>query len=187
MDYDENLWNQYTEENKDSTNPSDFIYHMALGLGAKKILEIGCNIGNNLTSFPNDFQIHGIDLNKNALQQCEKRMPNFTFKHSSTTSLPYDDSFFDLVFSRTVLIHIDEHDLEKTMQEMLRVSKKWIFNMEFFNEDENMINWKRGDNLLWYRNLAKRWEKFNVRTINSVQIPKELDPDNVTFTLIEKL
>lgn len=184
--YDEKIWDVYTQENESSTNPSSFIYHLAVALGARKILEVGCNIGNNLTSFPDGFEIHGIDLNDYAINKCKNRFKNFVFENAPATDIPYSDNFFDLVFTRTVFIHIPEQDLKQAMSEVFRVSKKWIFNLEFFKESEQMINWKRGDNLLWHRNMKKRWQEFNVNLISDVDIPLEIDPDKVRLTLVEK-
>jgi ubiquinone/menaquinone biosynthesis C-methylase UbiE len=188
MDYNNNLWNDYTDENvSPEENPSEFIYHISLGLGAKNILEAGCNRGNNLSAFPSNFDVHGFDLNEHAIEISKKKYPNFKFKIGSVTQIPYENNSFDLVFSRTVLIHIHEKMMDQVMNEMLRVTKKYIFNIEFFGENEEMIQWKRGDDLLWKRNMVKRWKKFPVRVISDVNIPKELDPNNVRFTLIEKL
>jgi len=50
-----------------------------------------------------------------------------------------------------------------------------------------MIDWKRGKDLLWYRNLKKRWKKFNVRIVSDLEIPLEIDPGKMRFTLIEKM
>ena len=45
MVYNTDLWDSYTEENKEKSQKelSKFIYHMSLGLNAKTILEGGCN------------------------------------------------------------------------------------------------------------------------------------------------
>ena len=156
MEYDEKIWNSYTDENDlDFQNPAKFIYHISLALGAKKILEVGCNVGHNLKEFTTDFEVHGIDLNSYALEKCKNRFNSFTFQKASLTDIPYPDSFFDLVFTRIVLIHVPPEQIQKAMSELLRVSKKWILNLEFYNESEDMIDWKRGKDLLWYRNMKK--------------------------------
>lgn len=74
MGYDTELWNKYTDDNKENIQNefSKFIYFLSLGIGAKKICEAGCNIGNNLSGFPENFEIYGIDMNKNALEKATK-------------------------------------------------------------------------------------------------------------------
>jgi len=188
MGYDTELWNKYTDDNKGNIQNefSKFIYFLSLGLGAKKICEAGCNIGNNLSSFPENFEIYGIDMNKNALEKAKKRYPNFSFKKTDLKQTGFPDSSFDLVFTRGVLIHIPTKDLDNVLKEFVRISKKWILNFEYFGEDGKMIKWKRGDDLLWYRNMKERWKNFDVNIINEIDIPKEIDPGKMKLTLVTK-
>jgi len=36
-----------------------------------------------------------------------------------------------------------------------------------------MIDWKRGKDLLWYRNMKERWKKFNVEILSDYEMPIE--------------
>ena len=188
MDYNFDLWNDYTDENKNSIQEelSKFIYHITLGIGAKNVLEAGCNVGNNLNGFPHSFNVNGIDMNEKALNIARKRYPTFHFDNGSILKMPYDDLQFDLVFTRGVLIHINQNEMPNVIQELFRVSKKWIINMEYFGEDEKMIDWKRGKELLWYRNMKKWWAEKNIEIISDVDLPGELDIGKTRFTLIRK-
>jgi SAM-dependent methyltransferase len=189
MSYDVNLWDRYTSDNETMLNDklSEFIYHVTLALGAKKVLEVGCNVGNNLRAFPSTFDITGIDLNEYALNKARKNLPTFNFKKGSILEIPFDDSTLDLVFTRGVLIHIRAENMKKAMSELFRVSKRWIFNVEYFGEGEKEINWKRGRDSLWYRNMQKRWSDFDVDIISDVDIPLEVDSANSRFTLVKKI
>jgi len=188
MGYDAELWNKYSDENKDNIQNefSKFIYFLSLGLGAKKICEAGCNIGNNLSSFPENLDVFGIDMNKKAIEKAKNQYPHFSFKQTDIKQTGFSDSSFDLVFTRGVLIHISTDELDSVMKELLRISKKWILNFEYFGEDGKMIKWKRGDDLLWYRNMKERWKNFDVKIINDVDIPKEIDPGKMKLTLVTK-
>ena len=188
MKYNSNIWDEYTKENEESFQESlsNFIFNASLVLGAKKILEAGCNIGNNLRSFPLDLEVFGLDMNKKALEIAKSKFPSFNFKQGSLTKIPFDDNYFDLVFTRGVLIHIHPDDVNNTMRELLRVSKKWIFNLEYFGEDNKMIKWKRGDEMLWYRDVEKRWKDLGVKVLSSIDIPEEIDSGKTRFTLAIK-
>jgi 2-polyprenyl-3-methyl-5-hydroxy-6-metoxy-1,4-benzoquinol methylase len=76
MDYDTKLWNEYTGDNVDNKHPeiSTFIYNICSALGAKKILEAGCNVGNNLISFPKKIDVHGVDVNSQAIEIAKKKI-----------------------------------------------------------------------------------------------------------------
>ena len=188
MNYDTELWNKYTDENKENIQNefSKFIYFLSIGLGAKKICEAGCNIGNNLSRFPENFDVFGIDMNKNAIDKAKNRYPNFSFKQTDIKQTDFLDSSFDLVFTRVVLIHIPSDELDKVLKELFRISKKWIINFEYFGEDGKMIKWKRGDELLWYRNMKERWQNFDISVISEIDIPEEIDPGKMRLTLVTK-
>jgi len=188
LGYNSELWNEYTEENEGLIQEDlcKFIYHVSLSLGAKKILEAGCNIGNNLNGFPTNLEIFGLDMNENALKKAISKYPSFKFKKGSLTKIPYPDNYFDVVFTRGVLIHINPSDIENATKELVRVTKKWIFNLEYFGEDNKMIKWKRGNDLLWYRDMEKRWNDLGLEIISSVDLPQELDIGKTKFTLVRK-
>jgi len=188
MDYDNDLWTQYTSdnENKQQDDLSKFIYFIASALGAKKICEVGCNVGNNLSSFTTNFDIHGVDMNKVALERARKTYPNFKFIQSDIKKTLFSDSNFDLVFTRGVLIHIPKKELDTVLNELLRITKKWIFNLEYYGIDGEMIKWKRGDDLLWYRNMGENWGKYEIDIISDVDMPIEIDSGKMRFTLIKK-
>lgn len=188
MGYNTDLWNSYTEENKEKSQEelSNFIYHVSLGLNAKTVLEGGCNVGNNLSKFPTSVNITGIDLNEKAIEIAKSKFSTFNFKVSSLQEIPFPDSSFDIVFTRGVLIHIPKEDMAQVVKELHRVSKKWIFNLEYFGEDGKMISWKRGEDLLWYRDMKVWWKNFDVEIISETDIPEELDFGKTRFTLVRK-
>ena len=155
-------------------------------MNAKKILEAGCNIGNNLGGFPANFDVSGLDLNEKAIKKASSNYPNFKFKTGSLLEIPFPDECFDLVFTRGVLIHIPQEEMNQVLNELLRVSNKWILNLEYYGEDGKMIKWKRGNDLLWYRDMKKRWSTKNVEIISDVEIPEEIDVGKTRLTLIRK-
>lgn len=188
MEYNSNLWDTYTDDNFSLQNQTlpDFIYNSSLILGAKKVCEVGCNVGNNLFGFPKNYDVTGIDLNEHALKQAQIKFPNFKFQNGSILDLPFDTDSFDLVFTRGVLIHIHPNNLKSAMNELFRVSKTWIFNLEYYGENNKMIDWKRGKDLLWYRDMESLWKQLPVELISNVDVPTELDNSNTRFTLVRK-
>lgn len=188
MKYDTKLWNKYTEDNEQAKQKelSKFLYFITLSLGAKKVCEAGCNVGNNISAFPKDFEVYGIDINEYALKKAQKQYPNFKFTKENLDQISYPDSFFDLVFTRGVLVHIPDKELDKVLLEFLRITKRWIINIEYFGKDGKMIKWKRGNNLLWYRNMKDRWKNFDVEIISDVDLPLEMDKGGTRFTLAKK-
>jgi len=184
MSYDVEFWDSYSDSNHnhDAKKISNFIYNMCLGLNATKVLEVGCNVGNNLQAFPKAFTVEGVDKNEHAIEIACFRYPHL-FSQGDIMKLSYPDNYCDVVFTRGLLIHIDPVDLHQAMRELLRVSKRWVFNLEYHSEDEQKVAYQVG---LWKRNMRWQWLQHAVDVITEADIPETIDKDNVRFTLVRK-
>lgn len=187
MEYDTNYWNKYTNENKSNDNEefAKFIRDLATSLRATNVLEVGCNIGNDLQGFPENFEVYGLDLNEHALDIAIQRFPSFKFKNGSITELPYGDSSIDFVFTHNVLNYIPEKEMDKAINELYRVSRKYILNCELFDENESPID--STDTSSWKRNVYKRWLSFKVKIISDVDMHEDIEPQKLRFTLVRKI
>ncbi len=59
---------------------SKFIRDLTFSLKAENILQVGCSTGNDLREFPENFDVHGIDLNDDALKKAQLKLGSFKFK-----------------------------------------------------------------------------------------------------------
>jgi len=186
MNYDTDFWNNYTQNNDAGKDEGfiKFIHDLATSLRAQSVLEIGCNTGNILGGFSDGFEVHGIDLNENALEIARKKFPTFKFQNASTTALPYDDSLIDFIFTFRVFNYIDESDMKKSLDEMFRVARKYIVNCELLVDDGEKI---RDSNNSWYRDMYKRWQDYKVRIVSNVEMHEDYDPEKGRFVLVKKL
>ena len=81
--YDGEFWTLYAKRNTlINTQLANFLKDLAISLRSKSILEVGCSSGNDLSSFLDDFQVFGVDLNDYALEKARKIYPNFDFSGS---------------------------------------------------------------------------------------------------------
>jgi len=187
MEYDINYWNKYTDKNESNYNEvfAKFIRDLATSLRAINVLEVGCNTGNDLQGFSENFEVHGLDMNERALDIAIQRFPSFKFKNGSITEMPYEDSSIDFVFTHNVLNYIPEKEMDKTINELYRVSRKYILNCELFDENESPID----DNEVssWNRNVCKRWVNFKVKIISDVDMHEDIESQKPRFTLIRKV
>lgn len=188
MKYDVNFWNKWTDQNESITSEElpKFIHDLVLSLGAQKVLEVGCNAGNNLLAFQKGFAVYGIDLSEYALKKARQKYPSFKFKKGSILDIPMNDSEIDFVFTRSVLNYIPDKDMEKAMSEMYRVSNKYILNLEKYGEDGKEIQSSK-QNSSWYRNMQKWWSEFEVKIVSHVDMHEEIDPSKTRFTLVKKM
>lgn len=95
------------------------------------VLDAGCGSGVwvlNLAYLPQVRKIIGIDISKNAVEECIKNTKakrvrqKVKFIKGSVTDLPFKKNFFDCILSIAVLEHI--LDIGKTFSEFNRVLKK---------------------------------------------------------------
>lgn len=187
MVYDTDYWNKYTDNNKskNSLEFAKFIHDLATSLRVNKILEVGCNIGNDLQGFTENFEVNGLDLNEHALDIAKKSFPLFKFKNGTITEIPYEDSSMDFVFTHNVLNYINETEMEKAINELYRVSRKYILNCELFDEYESEID--NSGIASWKRNVYKRWLNFKVKIISDVDMHEDIESQKPRFTLVRKI
>ena len=184
LDYDDEFWNEYADENESRNNEefTKFMTDLARSLHCTSILEIGCGTGIDLRKFDDSFEIHGVDLNEHALDLARKNIPKAKFYKESITKLPFENTSVDFVFTHKLLNYLDNETLDEGVSEMFRVAKRYIVNCELFGESEDLI-----DNEMRYRNMLKRWLNYKVKVVSNVNMHEEIEPEQVRFTLLRKL
>lgn len=179
-------WDQYAKDHLVWYNGemAKFIRDLAVSLRVQSVLEIGCSAGNDLKLFPDEMNVNGIDASNIAITLAKENLPKFSFKAGNITSIPFENDSIDLVFTRNLFNHLDDQDSKKAIDELFRVSKKYIFNIELFSEDEQKVS----DNpTTYYRNMKKYWMEHQVKIISNVDMHEEIDPKKSRFTLLRKM
>lgn len=186
MDYNTEFWNKYTKENQSKYNQefAKFIRDLATSLRSSSVLEVGCNIGNDLKEFLEGVEVHGLDLNDGALEIAKQKLPSFKFQKGSILEIPFEDSSIDFVFTHYLLNYIPEEEMDKAIKELFRVSKKYILTCELFDENESPLE---GEIQTWKRNVYKRWLNYQVKIISNVDMHEDIEPKKPRFTLVKKI
>lgn len=122
-----------------------------------RILEVGCNIGNQLLLLESmGFEhLHGVEIQSYAIDRARSRLKNAKVMESSAFDIPYPDGYFDLVFTSGVLIHIAPADLPLAVAEITRCSKSYIWGLEYFANEPTEVQYRGHDGLLWKMDYAK--------------------------------
>jgi pseudaminic acid biosynthesis-associated methylase len=130
------------------------------GLRITRILEVGCNVGHNLVAISKigKYQLVGLEPSEYAVLQGRSNN-NLSILQGNIFDIPFKDGYFDLVFTSGVLIHISLDDLPKAIDEMYRVSSKYLLVIEYYAEKETVIPYHGHNDMLWKRDFKKQFEE----------------------------
>jgi len=102
-------------------------------LNPSSILEVGCGYGRNLLLFNPNLQVTGIDFSKEMLKKgkylCRHRA-NIKLIEMDAKKMKFPDNGFDIVFTDTVLAHIPNKEIAKSIDEIKRVAAKFVIIKE---------------------------------------------------------
>ena len=146
-----------------------------------KILEVGSNIGNQLLclqemGFNN---LYGIELQGYAVELSKSRTKRINIIEGSAFDIPYKDSYFDLVFTSGVLIHINPSDIRMPVKEIYRCAKEYIWGFEYYGDKYTEILYRGHKDLLWKTDFAKLYcEQFSDLELVQEKRFKYIDNDN---------
>ena len=121
----------------------------------RSILEVGCNLGLNLRVLPRlfDAELSAIEPNPAAreilLQQ--KSLPPERLYAGFGDKIPVADGAVELAFTSGVLIHVAPEKLNATIDEIHRVSSKYVMCAEYFSPRAETLSY-RGQEGLLFRN-----------------------------------
>ena len=155
-----------------------------------KILEVGSNVGNQLLclqemGFNN---LYGIELQSYAVELSKSRTKHINIIEGSAFDIPYKDSYFDLVFTSGVLIHISPSDINMVVKEIYRCAKEYVWGFEYYADNYIEILYRDHKNLLWKTDFAKLYgEQCSDLELVKEKRFKYSDSDNVdTMYLFQK-
>lgn len=90
--------------------------------GVESILDLGCGDGRLTNQLYRHYpQVIGADISATALYYVKGEKV-----HTSSADLPFKDDSFDLVISTELIEHLPLPDFQKTIQEIKRISRRWI-------------------------------------------------------------
>jgi SAM-dependent methyltransferase len=101
---------------------------------AKKILEIGCGVGEVLFNFPRRYTICGLDIEKDYSEVCRKKIPKGKFFVSSMHNFKIGEKF-DVIFSADDALNFlkDFNQWKSTFKTVsIHLSKDGLFIFDVF-------------------------------------------------------
>ncbi|OGY92015.1 MAG: methyltransferase type 11 [Candidatus Komeilibacteria bacterium RIFCSPLOWO2_02_FULL_48_11] len=140
-----------------NTTRSEMNSYFLKDLVIASILEVGCNVGNQLRLLQQQgySNLTGIEIQSHAVKRARELTKGINIIEGSAFALPFKDSSFDLVFTTGVLIHISPNDIKAALAEIYRVSKKYIWGFEYFSDQYQSIEYRGHKDRLWKADFSK--------------------------------
>jgi spore coat polysaccharide biosynthesis protein SpsF len=129
----------------------------------QRILEVGCNVGANLrwiVDHVTPVETFGVDVNQEALGELRRRVPNVNAIAARGRELPFRDRWFDLSFTTGVLIHQPESTLPLVMNEIVRVSGRYVLCGEYFAAQTIEVPYRGHSGALFKRDYGRLYQEL---------------------------
>jgi pseudaminic acid biosynthesis-associated methylase len=181
----------YTERNDHDKPERALAWRRLLaGIEPRRVLEVGCNVGWNLTylSRIGVRELYGVEPQPDAVRVARDRGPEHGVLLGTAFDLPLRDGYCDLVFTSGVLIHIAPASLGAALDEMYRVSRRWIAAIEYDAPVEEEIAYRGQAGALWKRDHGAAWlaRHADLRLVRRLEFGADLGYDSCTAHLFEK-
>lgn len=160
------------------------------GIAVERALEVGCNVGWNLRYLKacGVGDVWGVEPQRYAIVRARSKTPELTMVPGTAFDLPFRDGWFDLSFTSGVLIHIGPADLGRALDELYRVTRRWLVVIEYDHPEEVEVAYRGKTHALWKRNhghvIAERFPQLTLR--RSAFLGEDAGYDDCTFHLFEK-
>jgi len=198
---------QYTDRNPTELEEWDALFRRLFGLTkaemneqfigglprSARILEVGCNVGLQLRGLQRAgfSNLYGVELQPYAVEKAKQTCSGINIVQGSGFDLPFRDSYFDVVCTSGVLIHIAPDDLPRFMGEMVRCTRRYIWGYEYFSEQLTSIPYRGNEGFLWKADYAALFQRHfpQLREVKKSLFPYvvEAEQGNVdSMYLLEK-
>lgn len=147
-----------------------------------RILEVGTNIGNQLFHLQSQgfTNLYGIEIQDRAINYAKHRTDNLNIIKGDALDIPFKDNYFDIVFTHGVLIHISPNNISKVLDEIFRVTKKYIWGLEYYAPTYTDLEYHGQKNLMWKTNFCKLYQdQFPTLKLIKEQKYKYLEDNNL--------
>ncbi len=164
-----------------------FVDYICQKYNFNSILDVGCSQGLTVQEYQKKGKIaYGIDVSEIAINK-SKELGIANCVTASVINIPFEDKKFDAVITCDVLEHLEKIDLKQAIDEIIRVTKKYLFikvaigpekNRSFTNLlNKKYIEYKNLQNLHLTIMPLEEWVKLfeSTNNIRLLEINKELN------------
>ena len=182
-----------SDESSIAANTSLFSEALRHSSPVASVLELGCNIGLNLSAIHSLFpraRLTGLEINPLAAATARTRLPQADI-HVGSLLEPALAGAWELVIIKGVLIHIAPDSLPQAYNAVYRHASKWIVICEYYNPAPVEIAYRGHEKRLFKRDFAgemlDQFADLRLRDYGFRYRRDSVAPaDDVTWFLLEK-
>ena len=132
------------------------------------LVEVGCGGGANLKNIVSRLpgkQIGGIDINPEAIELCNNTFKGGMFKVGSGEDIMLSDNSTDVVLSDMALIYVGPRKINKYINEIKRIGRKYALFCEFHSGswwNRLALRFNSGYNAYNYRKLLSKHGFYDI-------------------------
>ena len=149
--------------------------HKEINLKGKSVLDIGTGTGAWITALSkkDTTNLKGIDFSEKMLKQAIKNHPNINFEFANAESLSnIEDNSYDVVTASFVLHGVKMDKRENLLDEMKRISKKYVVLNDFIGKTPLFIRFLEFMEQSDYKNFKKNFcDELKIKFINVRKFP----------------
>jgi len=120
-------WNKYWKKDTKLRSCNLIVIDIIRKLKVNNIIEIGAGSGVDIVELHNsNFNVIYSDFSEIALKKFKNRHPYIKAVKCDVRNLHFANNSFDLVFSLGLLEHFNDEDRKKAINEMFRISKRYV-------------------------------------------------------------
>lgn len=155
------------------------------------VLEVGCNKAHNLAHISRHLDhpsmAWGVDVNQEAVGKAKALYPDLNLVLSSGLDLPFKDDFFDMAFTAGVLIHQSPLTVEHMMQEVIRVSRRWVMAIEYDADIFTEVPYRGLSGALFKGPFGDVYTgRYGLKLVECLPVGANSGFDNCTCWILEK-
>lgn len=184
---------EYTDRNEGERPERVSSWRRLLGdVTPKRVCEVGCNVGWNLEYLRRlgAEELYGVEPLTYAVSRARARNPMFNVLQGTAFDLPFRDNFFDLAFTSGVLIHIASDAIDNALDEIYRVSRKYIVAIEYGSakQEDTEVLYRGKQAALWKRDHGAVWQRRypELKLVRTIELGVADGYDDCTANLFEK-
>lgn len=129
------------------------------GLTIQSVLEVGSGLGHNLMAVDAE-QRTGVEPNESARIEARDTYPLVWTIDGDAADLPFRKDSFDLVMTCGLLIHIPPAQIQQVVEEIARVSRRYVLAIEYAAVEEEMVEYRGEKDVLWRRPFGKLFQAW---------------------------